>query len=342
MAVTIKELSAYCGLSVSTVSKALNGYPDVSEETKEQVHAAAQKLGYRANAIARSLKIGRTFNIGVLYRDQSDSGFTHSYFAPILDAFRDAAERRGYDITFITNSMGRSKMTFLEHCRYRNVDGVCIVCTAFDDPEVRELIESDLPVVTVDDAFPGRVCVQSENEAGVAALVRHAISLGHKRIAFIRGEETSVTRIRLDVARRTLAEAGLTLPDSYIVEGKYHHPAAAREATMRLLALDPRPTCIMMTDDYAALGGLEAAQALGLHVPEDISIAGYDGVPLIQLCKPRLTTIWQDTTTIGQEAARQLVRLIEHPGDVKPGVIPVPCRLIRGDSMQRVAAPDSE
>ena len=148
MAVTIKELSAYCGLSVSTVSKALNDYPDVSEDTKEQVRAAAKELGYRPNAIARSLKIGRTFNIGVLYREDSASGFTHSYFAPVLGAFRDEAERQGYDITFITHNMARSEMTYLEHCRYRNVDGVCIVCAHFDAPEVLELIRSPLPVVT--------------------------------------------------------------------------------------------------------------------------------------------------------------------------------------------------
>lgn len=333
MAVTIKELSAYCGLSVSTVSKALNGYPDVSEETKEQVRAAAQKLGYRANAIARSLKIGRTFNIGVLYKDQSGSGFTHSYFAPVLDAFRDEAEKRGYDITFITHSMGRSEMTFLEHCRYRNVDGVCIVCSDFADPEVVQLIGSDLPVVTVDDAFPGRVCIQSENAAGVAALVRHAVGMGHTRFGVVRGEDTSVTRIRLDCVRRTLAEAGLGLPQEYIIDGKYHNPAAAREATLRLLALDPRPTCLLMTDDYAALGGMEAIQSSGLRIPEDVSIAGFDGVPLIQLCSPRLTTVWQDTPRIGQEAARQLVHLIEQPDAVSPQVISIPCRLITGETV---------
>lgn len=123
MAVTIKELSARCGLSVSTVSKALNDYPDVSEETRKQVRAVADEMGYRANAIARSLKIGRTFNLGVLYSDDTESGFTHSYFSPVLQSFKQEAERRGYDITFITHNMGHSKMTYLEHCRYRNVDG---------------------------------------------------------------------------------------------------------------------------------------------------------------------------------------------------------------------------
>lgn len=146
MAVTIKELSARCGLSVSTVSKALNDYPDVSEETRKQVRAVADEMGYRANAIARSLKIGRTFNLGVLYSDDTESGFTHSYFSPVLQSFKQEAERRGYDITFITHNMGHSKMTYLEHCRYRNVDGVCIVCSHFDDSEVLQLVSSPLPL----------------------------------------------------------------------------------------------------------------------------------------------------------------------------------------------------
>ena len=105
MAVTIKELSIHCGLSVSTVSKALNDYPDVSEETKQQVRAAADELGYRPSAIARSLKIGRTFNLGVLYSDDTESGLTHSFFSPVLQSFKKEAERRGYDITFITHNM---------------------------------------------------------------------------------------------------------------------------------------------------------------------------------------------------------------------------------------------
>ena len=146
MSVTIKELSAACGLSISTVSKALNDYPDVSAQTRELVRVTAAQLGYRPSAIARGLKLGRTFNLGVLYTTDASQSFTHSYFSPILESFRAEAERRGYDITFITHRTGRNNMTYLEHCLYRNVDGVCIVCSHFDDPEVMELISGPLPL----------------------------------------------------------------------------------------------------------------------------------------------------------------------------------------------------
>ncbi len=138
---TLKELSAACGLSVSTVSKALNGYSDVNEETRKTVREKAAELGYKPNAAARGLRSGRTYTLGVLYAVDSDSGLTHSYFSPILQAFRMGAEARGYDITFISQRTGVDG-SILEHCRSRNFDGICLVCCHFEDPEVQELLHS--------------------------------------------------------------------------------------------------------------------------------------------------------------------------------------------------------
>lgn len=337
MAVTIKELSAACGLSVSTVSKALNNYPDVSSETRELVRAAAAKLGYRPSAIARGLKMGRTFNLGVLYSDDSNVGFTHSYFSPVLQSFKAEAERRGYDITFITHHMERNNMSYLEHCLYRNVDGVCIVCSHFDDPEVVELMSGPLPVVTIDHVFHNHSCIQSENRQGMAELTRHILSMGHTRIAYIHGDNTSVTDVRLTSFVRTMREAGLEAEERYMIKGLYHNPAAAREAVEKLLRLRPRPTCIIMPDDYAALGGMEAIRSAGLRIPQDISIAGYDGVALLQMCRPRLTTVAQDTAGIGQAAARKLVHLIEQPRTTFQEIIPLPCTLIPGETVGPVS-----
>ena len=335
MAVTIKELSARCGLSVSTVSKALNDYPDVSEETKALVRAAAQELGYHPNAIARGLKLGRSFSLGVLYEPDA-GGFTHSFFSPVLEAFKAEAERRGYDITFVTHDIGRTPMTYLEHCRYRNVDGVCIVCADFERDEVRELVSGELPVVTIDHVYNNRTCIQSDNRQGMADLTRHILSMGHRRIAYICGQTSAVTTQRKTTFLRTMIEAGLSVPDESLVEACYHDPAATREATLRLLGADPRPTCILMPDDYAFLGGREAILSAGLRIPEDISVAGYDGVQLIQLCQPRLTTIWQDTDRIGREAARQLVHLIEQPRTTCPEILPIACRLLEGETISRL------
>ena len=332
MAVTIKELSKACGLSVSTVSKALNDYPDVSEETREQVRAVAARMGYRPSAIARGLKIGRTYNLGVLYNDDSGSGFTHNYFSPVLESFKAEAERRGYDITFITHRT-TPKMTYLDHCLYRNVDGVCIVCSHFEDTEIGQLIASPLPVVTIDHMFHNHTCIQSENRQGMAELTRYVIAKGHKRIAFIHGLQATVSGVRLTSFMREMNAAGLSVPEEYLIAIPYHNPSAAREVVSQLLSLPTRPTCILMPDDYSALGGLEAIRTAGLRVPQDISVAGYDGVPLLQMCSPKLTTVAQDTTRIGAEAARQLVHLIEQPRTTYPEIIPVPCKLLHGETV---------
>lgn len=333
MAVTIKELSAACGLSISTVSKALNDYPDVSAETRELVRATAAKMGYRPSAIARGLKIGRTFNLGVLYSDDSESGFTHNYFAPILEAFKNEAERRGYDITFMTHRTDHNHMTYLQHCLYRNVDGVCIVNCHFDNPEVIELVNGPLPVVTIDHIFHNRSCVESENRQGMTQLTRHILAKGHTRIAYICGEENAVTNIRRTSFLRVMQEAGLPVPPEYLIYNHFHHPAAARAATQQMLTLDNRPTCIIMADDYSALGGLEAIRGAGLRVPQDISVAGYDGVAILQMCRPQLTTVHQDTLHIGQAAARKLVHLIEQPHTTFQEIISIPSRLIPGETV---------
>lgn len=183
MRVTIRQLADYCGLSISTVSKALNGYNDVNESTRNAVRAAAQKIGYRPNSIARALKTNHTFNLGVLFDDENNKGLTHPYFSALLESFKRAAEERGYDITFISHNLKDSPMSYLEHCQYRNVDGVCIACIDFLTPEVNELVLGDLPVVTIDHLFNARTCIQSENRGGVKTLVERAYAVGHRRIA---------------------------------------------------------------------------------------------------------------------------------------------------------------
>lgn len=333
MAVTIRELSAACGLSVSTVSKVLNNYPDVSSETRELVRATAARLGYRPSAIARGLKMGRTFNLGVLYSDDSEDGFTHSYFAPVLQSFKTEAERRGYDITFITHHTARNDMTYLEHCLYRNVDGVCIVCCHFGEPEVLDLVSGSLPVVTIDHVFHNHSCIESENRQGMALLTQHILSMGHRRVAYIYGDDNTVTGTRLTSFLRAMREGGLEVPESFLIKSAYHNPADVRKATQKLLSLSERPTCIIMPDDYAALGGMEAIREAGLRIPEDISVAGFDGVKLLQMCSPQLTTVYQDTERIGQAAARKLVHLIEQPRTTFEETISIPCRLIPGKTV---------
>lgn len=336
----IKDIAAKCGLSVSTISKALNGYTDISRETKQKVIKAAEECGYLPNSMARALKTNRTHNIGVLFADDAHSGLKQEYFAAVLDAFKVEAEKSSYDITFISHNMDMNTrpMTYLEHCKYRNFDGVCIACVNFQKPEVLELINSALPVVTIDHVFNSHTSINSANVAGMSELVRYIYGMGHRRIAYVHGRKSTVTEQRLTSFCHTMKELGGSVPPEYLVLSAYHDISLTKAAVKELLALPNRPTCIVMPDDYSALGGIEAIETAGLRIPEDISIAGYDGIPLSQMLRPKLTTIQQDTERMGSEAAKRLIEQIESPLTTITETVTIEGHLLEGQSVQRIPA----
>ena len=334
--VSIKDIATRCGVSVATVSKALNNRSDISAATRESVRSMAQSMGYMPNSAARALKTNRTYNLGVLFMDDTMSGLTHEYFSSVLDSFKVEAESRGYDITFINHNIGGQRTSYLEHCRYRGVDGVVVACVAFGDQEVMELMDSDLPIVTIDHVFNNRTTIISDNIRGMRELVTHVYNKGHRRIAFIHGERTSVTENRLASFHKTCYELGLDIPDKYVREGVYHDPKSCACITRELLALPQRPTCILFPDDFSTIGGLNAIAEEGLTVPDDISAAGYDGIYLSQVMAPRLTTYRQNTAMLGKAAAQQLCNLIEWPKTTLPERIVVEGSLQEGRSVKQL------
>lgn len=309
--VSMKDIAAACGVSVATVSKALNDHSDIGEETKQHIKAVARDMGYSPNSLARALKTNRTYNIGVLFVDEAQSGLTHDYFSQVLDSFKRTVEDKGYDITFINK--GRNHVSYLEHCRYRGFDGVMIACVDFYDPQVIELVRSNIPLVTIDHMFNNRISVMSDNVGGMQQLLEHVYARGHRRIAYIHGADSAVTRERLASFYHTAEKLGLEVPDEYIKEAPYRDSWGTGERTKELLRLQNPPTCILYPDDFASLGGLNAIAELGLRVPEDISVAGYDGIRISRHLSPKLTTLKQDTKSIGIKAGEKLISLIEHP-----------------------------
>ena len=333
--ISLKDISADCGVSVATVSKALNNKSDIGEETKVRVMESARRLGYFPNLAAKSLKTNRTQNIGVLFADEAKSGLTHDYFSFVLDSFKRGVERRGYDITFINScKSGASRMTYLERCRSRGFDGVIIASILFDDPEVQELVESDVPLVTIDYALENRTVVASDNVTGMRDLFRYVYEKGHRRIAYIHGEDCLITNNRVTSLMENAGQLGLTIPTEYLREAPYRDTNTAYVRTQELLALPEPPTCILYPDDYASFGGMRAIREAGLRIPEDISIAGYDGTRLAQNVVPPLTTIQQDTEEIGRIAAEQLIEIIEHAAEAIPQVFTVEGKLFEGASVR--------
>ncbi len=337
--VSMKELAAACNVSIATVSKALNDQKDVSRKTKELVRSKAREMGYFPNSAAKALKTNRTYNIGVLFVDEAQSGLTHDFFSHVLDSFKKTIEHYDYDMTMVNCSKDHSRsMTYLERSRSRGFDGVVIACIDFKDPQVLELVESDIPVVTIDYIFNDRIAVMSDNVGGMKELLTYVYGKGHRKIAYIHGADSSVTQARLSSFYTTAAELGLKIPDTYLREGAYRSTADAYRITKELLALPDPPTCILYPDDFACFGGINAIRELDMKIPEDISIAGYDGIRIARHIEPKLTTIRQDTEKIGTMAAEQLISLIERPRATIIRPIVVEGTLYEGNTVRELPA----
>lgn len=332
--VSMKDVARRCGVSVATVSKALNGLPDIGEETRRRICAVAAEMGYMTNSAARALKTKRTYNLGALFVNEQRSGLSHEYFSSILEGFKQEAETHGYDITFINSNVGSQPISYLRHCRYRGLDGVLIACVDFHDPRVVELVESNLPVVTIDHVFPDRQAILSDNVDGLEALVRYAYSKGHRKIAFLHGENTSVTKGRLTGFYKACQELNIQIPPEYVQPCIYHDPDCCEEATRRLMRLEDRPSCIIFPDDYSFMGGYNAIMEAGLRIPEDVSALGYDGINLARLM--HLTTYTQNAMTIGRTSAQKLIGLIEDPGSVDRIPLMIHGGLMEGTSVREL------
>ena len=252
----------------------------------------------------------------------------------MLESFMLEADTHGYDITFINRNLGGKRKSYLHHCRYRGVDGVIIACVDFDDPEVQELVNSNIPLVTVDRIFDNRLAILSDNANGVSTLVRYVYSKGHRKIAFIHGEQIAVTSNRLLGFHQTCQELGLEIPEEYIINCVYQDPRRCAEATRQLLALPDRPTCILFPDDYSLIGGSNVLREAGLRIPEDISVVGYNGIYLAEVL--RLTTYRQNAVELGKIAAERLISLIEQPQSTSLGQIMVKGHLMEGYSVKEI------
>lgn len=334
--VTITDIAKACGVSRAAVSKALNNAPDISPKTAERIREQAKALGYLPNATARALKMGKSYNIGVLFSDKTGVGLTHEYFSLILESIKAEAERLGYDITFISKNLGAMSMDYYEHAKYRNCDGVVIASADFEDPAIEKLVKSDIPTVTLDYTYDSTTSILSDNIRGMDELVRFVYEKGHRKIAFIHGEMTSVTQKRLASFKKTCAALGITVPPEYIKPAIYHDPRSSGLATRALLELTDRPTCIFFPDDLSYMGGMSELERHGIRIPEDMSVVGYDGIPLSQILRPRLATYKQGAEQMGREAARLLIEQIESPETWLPQTVSVEGQLIPGDTVKAI------
>jgi LacI family transcriptional regulator len=317
---TIQELAERTGVSVATVSRALNGSPEVSDSTRERILALARELDYTPSAAARTLQSRRSHVAGVLLETGAGHpDLMHPFFQQVLVGLKHGAGALGYDLLlFATDEPGNGfggTHSYLRRAGHHGVDGVVVMGYDPNDAEMRKLVASGLPCITID-ADPGEAhCgyVMSDNRAGAAQAVRHLHELGHERIATIAGLQWSWPGAeRLEGYRDEMRRLGVEVRDEYVVEGDFYDESGYR-ATRRLLELNEPPTAVCAASDLMAAGALRAASELGVGVPGDLAIVGFDDIAIAGLIQPSLTTVRQEMHAIGETAAEALGQMIDDP-----------------------------
>ncbi|MEO3746448.1 LacI family DNA-binding transcriptional regulator [Plantactinospora sp. B5E13] len=321
----MSDVARAADVSTATVSRVVNGHYGVSASTTAKVRATIERLGYESSLVATSLRRSRTNVLGLV---------THSfqsYTAEVLRGVMEALRRSGFDLIIYANSDLYG--TYSEGWEQRHLtrlsgtltDG-CIVVTPWDD------VQSRTPVVAIDPARNSTTpSVTADNLAGATAAVEHLLGLGHRRIGFIGGRASMAAAwVRGEGYRQALVGAGLAVDPTLVAGGDFNPDSAAPLARNMLDRADP-PTAIFAASDGMALKVLEVAESLGLAVPGDLSVVGFDNIPESALATPALTTVDQSMYQLGYEAARMLTSLVTGDWEGSRTMV-LPTRLVIRDS----------
>ena len=320
--VTIGDVAAQAGVSVATVSKVINDRYGVAEDTSARVRAVIDALGYHASLVGQSLRSRRTKVIGVLVRD------VEPFSAELLKGVARGIRDTGYELV-VFSGCGQAadqagwERRYLSRISGTLADGVILVTPGSIDETF------GTPVVAVDHNVQSSnlPTVDSESLKGAVAATEYLLGLGHRRIGFLAGRpDLESARLRERGYREALAVARIDVDEALIQTGGYD-AATATEPARWLLELDPRPTAIFAANDVTALETMAVARSLGLRVPEDLSVIGFDNVPESALGDPPLTTVEQPIRQMGTDAVRLLLELLEDPS-LPPARVILPTRVV--------------
>ena len=314
MTVTLKDIAERVGKSITTVSRALYDYDDVSPKTKELVHKAALEMGYTPNTFAQRLQKQRTDTLGFIIPTFGPR-FSDPFFSEFLAGLGNKAAEFGYDLLVSTRSPGEEEMrAYREIVRGKRVDGFILLRTRQQDSRIAYLVETGFPFVafgrTTDKmTFP---FVDEDSALGMRLVVEHLTGFGHRRIACLAPpQELTFALHRLNGFHEGMANAGLPVDESLIVTGDLTQRGGYERAKILLNQLN-RPTAIAACNDLMAFGAIRAAQETGLVVGKDIAITGFDDILMAEHSNPPLTTVNQPIYKIGTMVCEMLIRLIRN------------------------------
>lgn len=322
--VTINTVAERAGVSISTISRVLNGRDRVSPETRARVMEAIRELGYRPSALARGLASKRSQTLGFVIPTLTDP-----FFMGIVAGVERAAAQSGYSLLVSCQPRAAKGQSYAKLFYERRVDGLILVGIRLNRSEIEQLEAHRFPVVLIQQTADGLLpSVTADNFGGAKSLVEHLIGHGYRRFAYIAGSDYTPDNVeRLRAARETLSAFGLGLPDACIAPGDYTHEGG-RRAMHDLLEGGCSPQVVFAANDQMAAGAILAIQERGLQVPDDIAVVGFDDVALARFTNPPLTTVRQPTYEMGYQAARMVLHAIDFPHERMPLSVVLPTELV--------------
>jgi Transcriptional regulators len=339
MAVRLKDIARDLGVSVITVSKALRDHSDISQETKARVLKRCKEMNYRPNLAARALVTGRTNLLGFVVPE-----LLHSFFSEIVRGVSSALQGTGY--TLVTTSSDQDpkrEKQAVEQLIARRVDVLLVASTQWTVEMFRRVEEAGIPYILIDRTFMGLAAhFVGVNDEEVGALAtRHLAEVGCQRIAHIGGSELSPVMGRMEGYKRTLAKLGLAADPELIFNVGHVEEigdATGYDATKKLLQLSPQLDGIFCYNDATAYGAIAAVLDAGLRVPEDVAVVGCGNILYNKFLKIPLTSVDQQTISIGQKAGKLALQLMEAGELVAPQRILLEPKLVVRESTKRSAA----
>ncbi len=308
---TIREVAKKARVSSTSVSHVLNNTRFVSEDVRERVKSAMHELNYRPNALARSLRNGKTHTLGLILPDSANP-----FFAEVGHAIESAAFALGYSVILCNTENDENKeRLYTEVLENKQLDGIIFVGAGENLEAISEIVQNGLPLVVVDRDMANLELdtVTTENYQGGLLATQHLLSLGHQIIGCITGPSNiTPSAERVTGYRAALQQRGVPAEECLLVRGDFHAPSGY-SAAMQLLQQTPRPTAIFVCNDMMAIGALRAASQLGLNVPENVAIVGFDDIELASYVTPALTTVAQPKQEIGQLAVKLLFERMSDP-----------------------------
>jgi LacI family transcriptional regulator len=337
MAVTLKDIARRVGVSVTTVSRALGGYDDVAEETRQRILQTAREMGYRPHIIAQSLQRQHTNTVGFII-PTAGPRFSDPYFTEILTGIGNEAAEHEFDLLVSTRAPGVQEQEAYERMvGSRRVDGLLVVRTRCHDERITYLMENGFPFVAFGRSdlgldFP---YVDVDSTKGLDEATQYLIELGHQRIAYISAPlNLMFAHYRLTGYKRAMERNGLPVQEEWIAIGHLTQEDGYREGS-KLFDLEPAPTAIIAANDLMALGAISAVQERGLVVGRDVVVTGFDDIPLAEHSHPALTTVHQPIYQIGTMICSMLIQVIHGEELAERHILLEPTLVVRESSEGR-------